>query len=137
MPTYLYQCPRCSNRDEVFKKLIDLDTVETCQKCITVMSRVICAPAVRGDYAGYNCPVTGDWIEGKRAHTENLARHGCRVLETGEKEAAAQYRRSSDDALDKTMEDAAEKFVYELPPQKREQLVVEMESGLDVQIARQ
>lgn len=137
MPTYLYQCPRCSSRAEVIKKVADINTLETCTSCITPMSRVICAPAVRGDYAGYNCPVTNTWIEGRRAHEENLKRHGCRVLETGEKEAAAAYRRASDEALDKSVESAAEKFVHELPTKKREQLAVEMESGLDVQVVRQ
>lgn len=137
MPTYLYQCDRCSHRAEVLKKVAEIDKQELCTQCFTAMSRRICAPAVRGDYAGYNCPVTGNWIEGRRAHEENLKRQGCRVLEPGETEAAARFRRESDDALDRTVEIAAEKFVHELPTQKREQLAVEMESGLDVQIARQ
>lgn len=36
------------------------------------------------DYEGYNCPVTGKWIEGRVAHRENLKRQGCRLFETGE-----------------------------------------------------
>lgn len=136
MPTYLYQCPRCSSRTEVIKKVAEIDTVETCATCVTTMSRVICAPAVRGDYAGYNCPVTGNWIEGRRAHEENLKKHGCRVLEGGEKEAAAAFRRKADEDLDKSVEIEAEKFVHALPVEKREKLAVEMESGLDVQVAR-
>lgn len=39
------------------------------------------------DYEGYNCPVTGKWIEGRTAHKENLKRQGCRVFEPGELEA--------------------------------------------------
>ncbi len=43
-------------------------------------------PRVIGDYAAYECPVTGKMIEGRRAHQENLNRHDCRILERGEKE---------------------------------------------------
>lgn len=135
MPTYLYQC-ECGEERDVIKKVSAIDNVETCHACRNVMERQICAPAVRGDYPGYNCPVTGTWVEGRRAHEENLARQGCRVLEGGEKEAAARYRKDADDSLDKAVENAAEKFVHELPTKKREQLAVEMQSGLDVQIAR-
>lgn len=38
------------------------------------------------DYEGYDCPVTGKWIEGRYAHKENLKRQGCRVFEPGELE---------------------------------------------------
>lgn len=38
------------------------------------------------DYEGYSCPITGNWIEGKSSHRENLKKHGCRVFEPGELE---------------------------------------------------
>lgn len=55
------------------------------------------APRVRSfeinpDYKGYTCPITGRWVEGRAAHRENLKRHGCRVMEKGEKEWAAKRR---------------------------------------------
>jgi hypothetical protein len=43
-------------------------------------------PQVSGDFAAYDCPITGKSIEGRVAHEENLRRHDCRILETGEKE---------------------------------------------------
>jgi putative FmdB family regulatory protein len=135
MPTYLYRCEHCGGRREVLKKLADLNVPEFCG-CEIPMQRIICAPAVRNDYAPYDCPITGKRIEGRRAHEENLKKHGCRVFEPGETQAAAAVRKASDNALDKAVEDTAERFVHELPVEKREQLVVEMESGLDVQIAR-
>lgn len=43
-------------------------------------------PQISSDYAPYTCPITGQWVEGKREHEANLRKHGCRVLEKGEKE---------------------------------------------------
>lgn len=47
---------------------------------------------VRGDYEPYQCPVTGVEISGRRAHRENLERHGCHLNEPGVKEAAERVR---------------------------------------------
>lgn len=43
-------------------------------------------PRIASDYTAYECPVTGQMIEGRAAHSENLKRHDCRILEPGEKE---------------------------------------------------
>jgi hypothetical protein len=45
------------------------------------------APAVFGDLPGYESPVTGKWIEGRRARREDLKRTGCRPYEGREQEA--------------------------------------------------
>lgn len=47
---------------------------------------------INPDYQGYDCPITGRFIEGRAAHRENLKRHGCRNLEKGEHEWAAKRR---------------------------------------------
>lgn len=63
--------------------------------------------AVHGDYEGYQSPVTGEWIEGKRAHREDLKRHGCRLYEgrqVEEREAAkvrAEHARETDRIAEK------------------------------------
>lgn len=41
-------------------------------------------PMISGDYKPYECPVTGKVIEGRRAHSENLKKTGCRLHEKGE-----------------------------------------------------
>ena len=53
-------------------------------------------PMIRGEYAAYECPVTGKMIEGRYAHEENLKATGCRILERGEKEHNT--KRAQDDA---------------------------------------
>tara|TARA_R110000787_G_scaffold67557_2_gene151389 strand:- start:68 stop:391 length:324 start_codon:yes stop_codon:yes gene_type:complete len=69
-------------------------------------------PMVTGDYAAYECPVTGSMIEGRRAHSENLKQTGCRLLEPGEKEANTKnghrdYMDGIDKAVDKAVDEIA------------------------------
>lgn len=69
-------------------------------------------PFVSGDYQPYDCPITGRTIDGRKEHRENLARHGCRLLEKGETDwhrktaeeyRARDYERAVDKALTQTM----------------------------------
>lgn len=41
-------------------------------------------PAVQRDLPAYQSPATGKMIEGRRAHRDDLARSGCRLIEKGE-----------------------------------------------------
>ena len=100
------------------------------------MERRLCATAVSVDYAGYACPITGTWVEGKRAHQENLKRHGCRVLETGETEEARSRRRQEETALDRGVDETVEQYWEALPTDKREALATAVTTGLDVSIER-
>lgn len=62
---------------------------------------------VTGDYPGYDCPVTGKWIDGKREHEENLKRHGCRLIEKGEKDAMIKRKKEDAEDLTRRMEHTA------------------------------
>ena len=37
----------------------------------------ICAPLDTPDTPGYRSPITGEWIEGRRARREDLKKHNC------------------------------------------------------------
>lgn len=137
MPMYQYHCATCDVRRDVMKKLAEIDSVTSCTKCGFAMNRELCAPMVRPDIPGYTCPITDKWIEGRRAHAENLKRHGCRVLESGETEACKRNAAASEAAFDSAIEATVEEFVETLPTEKKEQLAVELQSGLDVNIVRQ
>jgi putative FmdB family regulatory protein len=125
MPIYSYQCASCRQNFEVFKKIADIDTPTYCPQGHGEASRQIKAPAVRGDYAGYLCPITGDMIEGKRAHQENLKRHGCRVFEPGETEALKRRKVAEEAAFDKSVEDTVGRLITEMPADKVEKLAAE------------
>lgn len=136
MPLYVYKCTGCGARREILKALALLDRVEGCNDCDFVMQRQVAAPMVVGDYEGYDCPITGQRIEGRRAHVENLKRHGCRVLEPGETEVVRRNAAAAETAFDKAVEATAEEFVETLPSAKRERLGAELEAGLDIQLIR-
>ena len=136
MPVYSYKCPSCQKAFDRFLRLVDYDMPQTCD-CGAQAVKQLCAPAVRGDYAGYSCPVTGQWIEGRRAHEENLARHGCRVLEPGETESARKRHAASEAEFDRQIEQTAEQLVAGLPSRKLEKLASEMQSGVTATVERQ
>ena len=135
MPTYVFKCPSCGSQFERVLRLAEYDTPQSCA-CGAAAERKICAPAVRGDYAPYECPITGKTIEGRRAHEENLKRHGCRVLEPGEASEASRRRVEADRALESSIEATAEQFVTSLPSRKLEQLASELQSGVTATVER-
>lgn len=137
MPMYLYKCPTCARKREVLLKLAELDTaVVLCPQDNFPMNRQICAPAVVGDYAPYECPVTGKMIEGRKAHQENLARTGCRILEPGETDAHRRSLAQADVDLDNRVEATVDEFIAKLPGDKRDKLAAEMDGGLTTELAR-
>ena len=136
MPLYSYKCPSCGATFERMLPLQDYAVPQFCT-CLTVAVKQLSAPAVRGDYAGYNCPITGKWVEGRRAHEENLRRHGCRVLEPGETSAARRNHAQSEAEFDRSIEKTAEQLVAGLSSQKLEQLAGEMQSGVTAVVERQ
>ena len=56
------------------------------------------------DYQGYNSPIDGRWVEGRKARREDLERHGCRPYEKGEKEDAIRRKRDEDRSFHQRLE---------------------------------
>jgi putative FmdB family regulatory protein len=132
---YEYKCPE-GHRFTRFRKIAEYQAVEKCD-CGAAANRVLSAPMVKGDYPGYECPISGKWIEGRKAHEENLAKHGCRVYESGETQEFMKRKEAEEAAFESRIESTAEEFVEKLPTRKREQLAAEMESGLTATVVRQ
>lgn len=127
MPMYDYKCEKCGRVDTLFLKLSELDLPQKCSVCSQPRQRQISAPRVVADYTPYNCPITGKLVEGRRAHRENLARHGCRVLEPGEQEAAKRFRKAADAKLEADVEATVERTIHEMPSEKREALAADLQ----------
>ncbi len=134
MPLYEYECS-CGRRFDRYLPLASYKSPQTCT-CGEVAAKRLSRPNIVADAAGYACPVTGKWIEGNKAHKDNLRRHGCHVLEAGETEAATKRRLRGDEALDRAIDTTVEAFVEKLPSQKREQLAREIAAGADISINR-
>lgn len=136
MPLYAYKCPVCAAQRDILKPIAEIDRTEHCHKCDFAMNRQVCAPRVIPDYPGYECPVSGKWIEGRRAHEENLARTGCRIYEPGETQQAMARAKAEEEALFERVGETAAKAVAQLPPEKQERLACELDSGVDLSYDR-
>lgn len=76
------------------------------------------------DLPGYESPVTGLWVEGRKQRREDLKRTGCRPYEGREQETkeAARFRQYEDQKMDKSLDKAVHEAYYRLSPSKREML---------------
>lgn len=79
------------------------------------------APAIHADLPGYQSPVTGQWIEGRRARREDLKRTGSRPWEgmDQERKEASRQQAYVDEHFDRKAGEAAERAWYQLDPEKR------------------
>ena len=135
MPIYEYKCQSCGKISDHFFSIEGRLPLVSC-KCGGVAVRIISAPAVRGDYEAYQCPVTGKTIEGRKAHEENLKRQGCRVYESGEKEEMLSRKKADEASFDRQLDADVDKFVATLPTKQREQFVNEVSAGVTAEVVR-
>ena len=91
---------------------------------VTPESRRVDAPFVWDDLPGYDSPVTGEWIEGRRARREDLKRTGCRPYEGREQEAkeAAKVQARHAEQTERIAERLAHQSWAEMPPRVRKAL---------------
>lgn len=113
MPIYDYKCPDCSKKVSVLLPLARYNEQQFCT-CGCLMNKLVTAPAVHADYPGYVSPATGKWVEGKRAHMEDLKRSNCRILEPGESAQSTQKVKERQEKLEKEIDVAVEKTAAEL-----------------------
>ena len=137
MPVYDWKCS-CGAVTTVYRKVANYKDPVACGICNGSTERVLSAPKifVSGEVS-YTCPITGVPITSAKAHRENLARHGCRVLEAGETAEVTKRKERADAELENSISETAEAFVESLSSESREQLGREIESGLDVTVLRQ
>lgn len=76
---------------------------------------------VQPDLPGYQSPVTGLWVEGRKQRREDLKRTGSRPWEGREQEQKeADRRRAYDEqASDRRLDESARRAYYQLSPEKR------------------
>lgn len=134
MPLYQFAC-HCGARFTHFYRIADRNSPTQCA-CGELAERQISAPMVTCDYEGYHCPVTEKWIEGKRAHEENLKRTNSRVYEPGEFERNKKIREQREKAFDDQIGETVERMVTSLPSREKERLACEMSHGVDINLSR-
>ena len=139
MPVYSYHCKCGAEFDKVLplaQYLTPQYHVGPCAYADVPASKVVTAPTVLNDFAGYDCPVTGRRIEGRKAHRENLARTDCRIFEPGERESFVRTKAKEEASLDAQVDHTVDGFIANLPSDKRDRLAAELEGGLDVNLTR-
>lgn len=82
------------------------------------------APHVIPDIEGYQSPVTGLWVEGRKQRREDLKRNGCRPWEgmAQERKEAGRQQAYAEQANDRRLDEAVRRSYYQLDPAKRRQL---------------
>lgn len=135
MPLYAYQCA-AGHRFERLLPLARYAEPQVCELCNMPAEKILTPVMVRGDYAGYTCPITGDWVEGRKAHRENLRKHGCRVLEPGETNDVQRTARRREEQLEDAVADTAASLVAQMPQEKVAKLAQELASGADISFER-
>lgn len=113
MPIYEYLCPT-HGRFEGWATIADRHQSQACSKCAVPAPFAISAPRVFGDFEGYVSPATGNWIEGRKARTEDFAVSGCRPHEAGEMKDAQERSRLNEAATECAVDEAVERTFVEL-----------------------
>lgn len=113
MPVYEYHCVSCDKRFDAFKKLAQYQERQV-HTCGETAQKVLSVPMVAIDYPAYESPATGKWIEGKKAHLEDLKQSGCRLMEPGEQADMQKRVKAEDKALDTFVDNSVDKVFAEI-----------------------
>lgn len=135
MPLYSYICECCEQKQTRFLPVARYQEAQYCRTpgcpeaesgvvfgrawspvgiVLKPMTKIIEAPAVFGDYPGYVSPATGKWVEGRKAHIEDLKQSGCRILEPGESRQEFKKAEQRLEKLHKEIDTAVETTAREL-----------------------
>lgn len=123
MPVYEALCKSCGKVHNYYRRVADcMDTPECCGE--KTQKVILSAPAGFADLPGYESPITGEWIEGRAARRNDLAKHGCRPWEGMEQEQkyAAECKRQIEAKDDKELDDAARVAWNQLKPEQQRAL---------------
>ncbi len=95
------------------RKISEMRQNEWCD-CGGAAEKIIVPTQIAPDTEGYECPVTGKWIEGRYQHKENLKRTGCRVYEEGETKDFIKNKEQRQKDFDRRTENIVEKAARDI-----------------------
>lgn len=125
MPTYTSECP-CGKRYDYYSSIADRNIPRASRCCGLVMHRVLTPVNFNKPFQPYQCPITDKPINSIMQHEDNLKRHGCHVLEKGEREDAERVRRQADEALENKLAETAAQIVHDLPQETKDALAADL-----------
>lgn len=133
-PIYEYLC-EAGHAFERYLQLADYATAQRCA-CGAASQKRISAPMVVADLPGYQSPVDGRWIEGRKARREDLARNNCVPYEPSMKADYMRRIETSGAEIDRKVDEHVEAEIAKMPARKRERLEAELRGGADVAVDR-
>lgn len=94
MPFYEFKCPQ-NHRHDVYLKIDNRDTPQTCPDCAQPLARQIAAAALARPFTPYISPVTGKPVESPSARRDDLRRSGSIEWEPGIKQDLPRIRKDN------------------------------------------
>lgn len=134
MPLYEYGCAD-GHIFERYLPLADYATPQVCD-CGAASTKRVTAALVVADLPGYQSPVDGRWVEGRKARREDLARNNCVAYEPSMKDEYFRKQQRADEKIGRDVEAHFDAEVAQMPARKRELLEQEIRSGADVEFTR-
>lgn len=138
MPLYDWRCQsdNCDREFVRFVPLKDFEVPQSCSFCGGVASRIIRAPFVRADIAGYVSPVTGQWIGGRKQRREDLLSSNSVEFEPGFAEECRRNTTAAERKLELAIENTVDAEISRMPARKQELLDQEVRAGASAEFTR-
>ena len=142
MPRYLYQCQNSKERFDRITRIIDHQSVVTCE-CGAIARQVITVPRViipshmsATGLSSYHSPIDGRLISTQQQRREDMARNDCVEYDPGMRQDVDRRVIADEIALDKAVDDTFDREIASMPAIKRERLDAEMSAGMIAEVAR-
>ena len=142
MPRYLYQCQNSKERFDRITRIIDHQSVVTCE-CGAIARQVITVPRViipshmsATGLSSYHSPIDGRLISTQQQRREDMARNDCVEYDPGMRQDVDRRVIADEIALDKAVDDTFDREIASMPAIKRERLDAEMSAGIVAEVAR-
>ena len=142
MPRYLYQCENSKERFDRITRIIDHQSVVTCE-CGAIARQVITVPRViipshmsATGLSSYQSPIDGRLISTQQQRREDMARNDCVEYDPGMRQDVDRRVIADEIALDKAVDDTFDREIASMPAIKRERLDAEMSAGMVAEVAR-
>jgi len=142
MPRYLYECENSKERFDRITRVIDHQSVVTCE-CGATATQVITVPRViipshmsATGLSSYHSPIDGRLISTQQQRKEDMARNDCVEYDPGMRQDVDRRVIADEIALDKAVDETFDREIAAMPAIKRERLDAEMSAGMVAEVAR-
>ena len=121
MPIYGYACTK-GHAFDAYLPLARYKEPQRCPTCQRMGQKILTPPRVMADCEGYNSPVTGEWISGRKQRREDLKRHGCIEYDPEMRKDAERFNREADKKVDRMITESLNEQFSVMPEAKRKLL---------------